>query len=838
MTVGSVTASLSRERILSRSMGIALLRLLALTVQLGLAVLVIRAFDLEGPVFYRMFTIAAAGFLVNAVLPAAYRQWWFILVSLMGIGMIFGVRDGLWMIAIGLGLIGLCHLPLAWWTRVGLLLLVGAGLAVTRLGMVTLPFSVGVWPVLGSMFMFRLIVYLHHLKHNPGKVSAGRALAYFFMLPNVAFPLFPVMDYKTFDTTYYDQEAHRVYQAGLRYIARGLLHLVVYRYIYYYVVRDPAELTGLGDLLAYVVSTFLLYVRVSGQFHLIVGILHLFGYRMPRANNQYFLAGGFTEIWRRNNIYWKDFMMKLVYYPSFFKLRQHGQKLALTLATILVFVLTWLLHSYQWFWIRGDFPITAVDMLFWGAIGTFMLVEMLRDAARPAASRTAGTARRGWSLTRALKVVGFFFFFSCLWALWDSETPGDFLSLWNLVGKTDGHTLLVIGLITVGALLFAGWNWTAQTLDGKASRHWWQRDDVQTVFVCVGLLALARPEVTNLAGLPVTRFAQSLRETKLNARDAASQHRGYYEHLNTNGGFVGGQMQDVNADRPADWVPLTETRIYHQRNDFLGGELVPSTSLDFKGEDFHTNRWGMRDRDYTREKPAGTLRIALLGPSDIMGAGVADSETFENVLERRLNIEAAGGSRYEILNFAVVSYSMLQQMEMFTTRAVDFAPDLVMAVYHPISDARFCFQYLANLARYGADIPYPELRQIVKEAGVKPGMRQPESFRRLKPFGPRCLEFALSRIASEAHARGIRPVLLVRDLPAEQSPAGQPLLGYAEREGFTVLDIRDVYQGHDSAELLLANWDKHPNALGHRLIADRLFQEFTVNHPDLLRTGP
>ena len=34
--------------------------------------------------------------------------------------------------------------------------------------------------------------------------------------------------------------------------------------------------------------------------------------------------------------------------------------------------------------------------------------------------------------------------------------------------------------------------------------------------------------------------------------------------------------------------------------------------------------------------------MALLGPSTVMGWGVADGETFEALLEERLNEEAAG----------------------------------------------------------------------------------------------------------------------------------------------------------------------------------------------------
>jgi hypothetical protein len=70
------------------------------------------------------------------------------------------------------------------------------------------------------------------------------------------------------------------------------------------------------DLLRYMTWPFLLYLRVSGQFHIIVGILHLFGFTC-RRRTRYFLASSFTDFWRRINIYWKDFMMKLFYYPRF-----------------------------------------------------------------------------------------------------------------------------------------------------------------------------------------------------------------------------------------------------------------------------------------------------------------------------------------------------------------------------------------------------------------------------------------------------------------------------------------------------------------------------------------
>jgi hypothetical protein len=81
-------------------------------------------------------------------------------------------------------------------------------------------------------------------------------------------------------------------------------------------------------------------------------------------------------------------------------------------------------------------------------------------------------------------------------------------------------------------------------------------------------------------------------------------------------------------------------------------ELVPSTSIYFHGEKLSINRWGMRDRDYEKIPAPNTYRIALTGPSFVMGYGVADEEDFDWLLEDRLNRENAGGqyAKYEILN--------------------------------------------------------------------------------------------------------------------------------------------------------------------------------------------
>src|SRR3546814_9725039 len=85
-------------------------------------------------------------------------------------------------------------------------------------------------------------------------------------------------------------------------------------------------------------------------------------------------------------------MIKIFYYPLFFKLRLYGDVPAIVVATVIVFLLTWLLHSYQWFWLRGDFPIIWQDGIFWMTLALLVVVGALREFRRGRA-RTLSTTQ-------------------------------------------------------------------------------------------------------------------------------------------------------------------------------------------------------------------------------------------------------------------------------------------------------------------------------------------------------------------------------------------------------------------------------------------------------------
>ena len=402
--------------------------------QLALIALVIRQFQLVNSAFVRVVLLTFGGFVIHQFLPLRFRLPFFLGLSIVGIGFVFGPEAGAWLVGIGLVLVGICYLPINFAAKIALLVAAGAGLAVLRIGLVPAPWSDLVWPILGSMFMFRMIIFLYDTREDCGQEPIVRTLSYFFMLPNICFPLFPVVDYTRFRRNYFDTDAQQIYQVGIRWMVRGVAQLIAYRVVYLYATISPSEVTTSLELVQYLVATFLLYLQISGQFHLIVGMLHLFGFNLPETNNNYLLASSFNDFWRRINIYWKDFMLKVFYYPIYFQLRRLGETKAIILSTLLVFIATWLLHSYQWFWLRGTFPIIWQDGVYWMTLSLFVAANSLYEMKYGNKRLLGGIQSPALhAILHGLRVLATMTFVLVLWSLWMAESFSAWLALWTVL---------------------------------------------------------------------------------------------------------------------------------------------------------------------------------------------------------------------------------------------------------------------------------------------------------------------------------------------------------------------------------------------------------------------
>ncbi len=137
--------------------------------------------------------------------------------------------------------------------------------------------------------------------------------------------------------------------------------------------------------------------------------------------------------------------------------------------------------------------------------------------------------------------------------------------------------------------------------------------------------------------------------------------------------------KDMPVELPPEEAALEEAKVVRPTFDFLFNELQPSIAVLFHGAPFHTNRWGMRGKDYEMKPPPGTCRIALIGSSPELGSGVSDDQVWATILENQLNREndRKKVAQYEILNFSVGGYAALQRLRAFETKALSFDPDIV-----------------------------------------------------------------------------------------------------------------------------------------------------------------
>src|SRR5262245_2559838 len=128
---------------------------LAIVVQFGLIVLVVHQWRLESVTLSRVMQLAFVGFIIHHLLPLRFRLPFFAALSLVAVitgvgqigpvviagwihgkstlnGVLYQLVPGLTLIGVGLGLMGLCHLPIRFAARVGLVAVAGAGLVFLR----------------------------------------------------------------------------------------------------------------------------------------------------------------------------------------------------------------------------------------------------------------------------------------------------------------------------------------------------------------------------------------------------------------------------------------------------------------------------------------------------------------------------------------------------------------------------------------------------------------------------------------------------------------------------------------------------------------------------------
>lgn len=797
--------------------------------QLALATILVWQFELDQQqhLLWAMLAVLG-GFLVNVHLPARFRPGWFLAVSISVLIAILGWWDGLLALSVAGSLIAATAIPIPFAARVGLILALGAVFTWMRSDSDAL-----FWPVVGSMFMFRMISYLDAARKNQAPRTLVETAGYFLMLPNPLYPLFPVVDAKLFRDTWYNDEPRTIYQTGVHWIAAGLLHLVLYRLIKYEILPSPLAVHSLTDVVLYIAANYALYLRVSGHFHLICGMLHLFGWNLPRTHDHYFLAASFSEIWRRINIYWKDFLMKTFFYPAYFRIRAklpvrgvRRDEISIVLGVLWVFFWTWLAHSWQNFWLVGLFSFQSADAWMWIVVGALVAGNAVLDyrrALRPRAVRGAMT----WpaAALHSLQIMGMFLLVSLFWAGWTNiETLHYVLYVATSQPPTTAEAMTLGGwALAVFGILTASQVWFDASRRAQPQKHLaFERQAGLNIAALVFATLLTVPGgLADFLG-STGEWIKELQKDRMSSAEAMAVVEGYYEQLNQGNPS---RPYSTEGDLAPNRIAIDFADMIRRRNDLIELELIPGWQGKWNHKPISINRWGMRDRDRSLVAAPGVRRIAAVGSSLVMGFGVGDDETFVHLFESKLNESLPqSDQRYEVLNFGVGRYFAIHRRAQIEHKVLAFRPDLVLYFAHE-DEIYTSARRVAEMAGHGVSLEDEELQAFIDTLKIPPGSSEAAYQGAIESHHPEILALTYRRIRKTLDAAGIPLVFVYMPIPGEHGLPFDPrvVMKFATDAGFPVVDLTDWWEDRPVLDVVLGTRDHHPTTLGHQLVAKHLF---------------
>ena len=148
--------------------------------------------------------------------------------------------------------------------------------------------------------------------------------------------------------------------------------------------------------------------------------------------------------------------------------------------------------------------------------------------------------------------------------------------------------------------------------------------------------------------------------------------------------FASATVAYLAIDVAAGWILIGRLSPPLVPDPYRHHALVPDSQSEIRQRDFsyiqRVNHLGLRGRETTVEKPAGTRRILMLGDSFTMGKGVEEHETFSVLVESALQASMAtcGGESVEVLNGGIDSYAPVLSYLQFERELARLSPDLVV----------------------------------------------------------------------------------------------------------------------------------------------------------------
>lgn len=270
-------------------------------------------------------------------------------------------------------------------------------------------------------------------------------------------------------------------------------------------------------------------------------------------------------------------------------------------------------------------------------------------------------------------------------------------------------------------------------------------------------------------------------------------------------------------------------------------ELKPNLETLHNGAALRTNRDGLADDDYPREKPEGVFRIVVVGSSWTMPSGVPVEDAWHSVLERRLN-ELNDGRRYEVISFGVELYGLGELVGSLRHKAMEWQPDLVLAGVTTLTSYLVWDENQPPFEPPARRYPFYEsmaLSTLLDSVGItlygqrsRPNLGADVDRHRAQTVQAIEAMHAISDAGDTPMALvwlGFRPLMRKHDAAVREvtERLGIPLI--RAYEPVRMITGESWGDGFIDPRFRVNRFDNHPNALGHRLIGEVVLSDLEAS---------